>query len=205
LIAVNEPEHPPVTGGGFTFTPPELVANLAATDVEIAHGGDNHMTAITILQLCVLNEQQISIFASLGNLMPPSAAQYEAGEITFLGWARKFLDVDTGIINMAVMDEVATANVAARTQRDNGQLNHHDAVAFVSTLEAVDLSALDASDRCPHYWSNWGEDTEINNSPIRLPCANGQHIFGFDCLVEILTAVGPLCPICRVNIVTPSA
>jgi hypothetical protein len=104
-----------------------------------------------------------------------------------------------------IMANGPAATPVSEFQTDaNGLLTQDQATAFVNTLEAVDVSTIDASDKCPHCWGTWDEETDNNNSPVRLPCADGQHILGFDCLVEILTAVGPLCPLCRVNILSLS-
>jgi hypothetical protein len=108
-------------------------------------------------------------------------------------------DPVTGIIGPT---ELLVEGEIKITRFTNGLLTRGQAVASVNALEALDVSTINASDKCPHCWATWDEETDnYNNSPVCLPCADGQHVLGFDCLVEILTAVGPLYPLCRINIV----
>jgi hypothetical protein len=52
-----------------------------------------------------------------------------------------------------------------------------------------------------HCWANFDEVEEgLNNEPVQLPC-DPRHMLGRDCLIEVLVNTGPLCPLCRVDIV----
>ncbi|KAF1917322.1 hypothetical protein BDU57DRAFT_537017 [Ampelomyces quisqualis] len=77
-----------------------------------------------------------------------------------------------------------------------------EAAAFVDALVKVNVADI-ARDRmrCSHCWADFDEVEEgIDNSPVSLPC-DPRHVLGRDCLVEVLSSMGPLCPICRVDIV----
>ncbi|KAL5117587.1 hypothetical protein ACEQ8H_004480 [Pleosporales sp. CAS-2024a] len=78
------------------------------------------------------------------------------------------------------------------------------AVAFVDTLEKGNLADIPKEDmRCSHCWSDFDDDADdegVDNSPVQLPC-HRRHRIGRDCLIEILCKTGPLCPLCRVDIV----
>jgi hypothetical protein len=82
------------------------------------------------------------------------------------------------------------------------RLTAEQAQAFVSALPKVDVATIAKSDqRCNHCWSDFDEVEEgINNLPVQLPCDH-RHLLGHDCLVEVLTSMGNLCPLCRVDIV----
>jgi hypothetical protein len=82
------------------------------------------------------------------------------------------------------------------------RLTADQAQAFVSALPKVDVATIAKSDqRCSHCWSDFDEVKDgINNLPVQLPCDH-RHLLGHDCLVEVLTSMGSLCPLCRVNIV----
>jgi hypothetical protein len=93
-------------------------------------------------------------------------------------------------------------NLQLREQEEELNLMTKDeATTFVDALAKVDVAGIprDAI-RCGHCWSNFDVEEGINNSPVRLPC-DDRHVLGRGCLVEILSSLGPLCSMCRVNIV----
>jgi hypothetical protein len=78
-------------------------------------------------------------------------------------------------------------------------LPREQAVRFANGLEEVSVHAEDLPPHCVVCWCEWGEDTENDNTPVRLPCPGG-HVLGRDCLVEHLQ-MSRLCPLCRANVV----
>jgi len=81
-------------------------------------------------------------------------------------------------------------------------LTREQASDLVDSLPKVDVAAISKDDmKCMHCWADFDEVEEgVNNEPVQLPCDN-RHLLGRDCLIEILSSVGPLCPLCRVDIV----
>ena len=81
-------------------------------------------------------------------------------------------------------------------------LTREQATNLVDALPKVDVAAISKDDmKCMHCWANFDEvEDGVNNEPVQLPCDN-RHLLGRDCLIEILSSVGPLCPLCRVDIV----
>jgi hypothetical protein len=81
-------------------------------------------------------------------------------------------------------------------------LTRDEATYFVDALQKADVAdLLRDSIRCSHCWSDFDEVEEgVNNLPVQLPC-DSRHLLGRDCLIEILTSMGPLCTLCRVDIV----
>jgi hypothetical protein len=180
-----------VTGSGITFTPAEFLAHLAAIG---AGGGLGGLMEL----LRVLYEQKTSTFAFLGGHILPLI--YLPGAAPALFELILHCTNWTGVVNMDCLDQSIAINLGA-IGPDNWLLTHYQAIARVGSFEAVDIETIDASDKYPHCSITWDEETDNNKAPVRLPCASGQHIIGFDCLVEILTAVGPPCP---ANIIMPS-
>jgi hypothetical protein len=80
------------------------------------------------------------------------------------------------------------------------------AIVFVDALKKVDVASIPRdSMRCSHCWGDFDTvDEGINNLPVQLPC-DSRHMLGRACLIEVLTKTGPLCPLCRVDIVALGA
>jgi hypothetical protein len=87
-----------------------------------------------------------------------------------------------------------------------GVISRLEATTLVDKLKKVDLADIARENmKCMHCWCQFDEVEEgVDNLPVQLPC-DSRHMLGRDCLIDILVKTGPLCPLCRVDIVALSA
>jgi hypothetical protein len=121
-------------------------------------------------------------------------------QLGMMGWELFLADVVTNGDGEAYLD--ASYATFERMEDDSGLLTQEEAVSFVDALQEADVASIPRdSIRCNHCWSDFDEVEEgVNNLPVHLPC-DSRHMLGRDCLIAILTSTGPLCPLCRVDIV----
>ncbi|KAH8724304.1 hypothetical protein GQ44DRAFT_760419 [Phaeosphaeriaceae sp. PMI808] len=110
-------------------------------------------------------------------------------------------NVRTGSNGLAFLREVEDY----RAFRE-GRITRLGATTFADALPRVDISMIAQENmKCPFCWANFDQVVEgLDNTPARLPC-NPLHVFGRDCVIRCLLSTGPLCPLCRVNVIEVAA
>jgi hypothetical protein len=95
-----------------------------------------------------------------------------------------------------------------------GLLSHAAAIAYVDSLQRIELSTIAVNDRrCPFCWGVYGEDggwkpiapapnasSPIN--PVRTACG---HMFHHGCLMEVVEKSSKDCPLCNTELYSGSA
>jgi len=115
----------------------------------------------------------------------------------------------TGVSTMALREEIVAYCHAAEAYLHAADVaqesSRSTAIAFVTALLTVDISAMSQEEKlghCGFCWSDWDEASppSVNHAIKKTPCG---HLFGHHCLVECLK-VDKLCPLCRQDMVALS-
>ncbi|CAO2651533.1 Nn.00g041030.m01.CDS01 [Neocucurbitaria sp. VM-36] len=202
LTESNLPSNTP--SNGLSFTPEELLSDMAAADAEFLNLTEpaSRWDAF-LLKLRELVYNKVNIPAFLDGHIPPGEGLMLNGLLSSVNTEGLIINYAQAVVHIGVSMLIDTYPELAEPTA-SPHVNREDAVAFVNALPTVDISTIPRADmRCPHCWADFDEDVEgYNNEPKRAPCCGKW--FGVDCFVEFLEGTGPLCPLCRQDMLAAS-
>lgn len=191
-VGSNEDPHqassdvPPVS---LSFTLEEFLSNVAAAKAESHTLVPGPAWQLLLVKLTELGIKQVNFPAYVAG----HVSQGDDDSLLASFWQ---LLNENGVIDMSTNIDGDMSTLESPTV-GTSHVDHEDAVAFVDALPTVDISTIPRDDiRCPHCWADFDEDISgYSNEPKLTPCCRKR--FGKDCLVESLEGTGPLCPLCR--------